>query len=268
MKIPGVFVEFSSRTILTTEWIFGEKFTEARFVDPRSSCRTLLNCYLTQLLNVGYLHADPHPGNLICTNEGKLCLLDFGLVAEVTEQQRYALIEFITHLWMEDWDAIAVDLEHLQFLPEGSTEEANAELREVLQKIFGDMVHGDGLRVNKITRELDQAAREHQIVIPSYFTLILRAFCIVEGLCIESTGGFSIVQVSHFVHCVYDLDVWRRNVLLILPDACCKMTMNGCMVCCNLFSTLRMEDSIWNVFGVCCKQQETQMETQVYPVLL
>jgi len=234
VKIPGVFVEFSSRTILTTEWIFGEKFTEARFVDPRSSCRTLLNCYLTQLLNVGYLHADPHPGNLICTNEGKLCLLDFGLVAEVTEQQRYALIEFITHLWMEDWDAIAVDLEHLQFLPEGSTEEANAELREVLQKIFGDMVHGDGLRVNKITRELDQAAREHQIVIPSYFTLILRAFCIVEGLCIESTGGFSIVQVSHFVHCVYDLDVWRRNVLLILPDACCKMTMNGCMVCCNL----------------------------------
>lgn len=195
VKIPRVYVEFSSRKVLTTEWIFGEKFTEARYVDARASCRVLLNCYLMQLLDVGYLHADPHPGNLIFTNDNKICMLDFGLVAKVTEEQKYALIEFITHLWIEDWNAVATDLEHLGFLPADSASKNDERLVAILKKIFGDMVHGGGLRVNQITKELDAAAREHQIVIPPYFTLILRAFCIVEGLCIQSTGDFSIVQV-------------------------------------------------------------------------
>ena len=195
VKIPNVYAEFSSRTVLTTEWIFGEKFTHAADRDAKTLCRVLLNCCLTQLLDVGYLHADPHPGNLIYTNDNKLCLLDFGLVACVTEEQKYALIEFIAHLWIEDWKAVAVDLVHLGFLPPDRRYEEDKKLIDILKKIFGNMVHGGGLNVSRITDELDSAAREHQIVIPPYFTLILRAFCIVEGICIQSSGGFSIVQV-------------------------------------------------------------------------
>lgn len=44
---------------------------------------TALNCYLMQLLESGFLHADPHPGNLLRTPDGRLCVLDFGLMTEV-----------------------------------------------------------------------------------------------------------------------------------------------------------------------------------------
>ena len=61
----------------------GEKLSESNASDVRELCTTLLNCYLIQLLETGFLHADPHPGNLIRTPDGKICILDFGLMTEV-----------------------------------------------------------------------------------------------------------------------------------------------------------------------------------------
>lgn len=62
----------------------GEKLSESTASDVRELCTTLLNCYLIQLLETGFLHADPHPGNLIRTPDGKICILDFGLMTEVS----------------------------------------------------------------------------------------------------------------------------------------------------------------------------------------
>lgn len=62
-------------------------------------CTTLLNCYLIQLLETGFLHADPHPGNLIRTPDGKICILDFGLMTEVS-----VLVLCMTMtLWLADY---------------------------------------------------------------------------------------------------------------------------------------------------------------------
>jgi RIO-like serine/threonine protein kinase len=76
----------------------GEKLSESRASDVRELCNTLLSAYLIQLLDTGLLHADPHPGNLIRTTDGKICVLDFGLMTEVTPEQRIALVEYIAHL--------------------------------------------------------------------------------------------------------------------------------------------------------------------------
>ena len=67
----------------THEPCAGEKLSESRAADVRELCTTLLNAYLIQLLETGHLHADPHPGNLIRTPDGKICILDFGLMTEV-----------------------------------------------------------------------------------------------------------------------------------------------------------------------------------------
>ncbi len=68
---------------LSQAWCAGEKLSESRASDVRELCTTLLNAYLIQLLETGHLHADPHPGNLIRTPDGKICILDFGLMTEV-----------------------------------------------------------------------------------------------------------------------------------------------------------------------------------------
>lgn len=69
--------------VLTTQWVEGEKLSESRSDDLLPLISTALNCYLVQLLESGFLHADPHPGNLLRTPDGRLCVLDFGLMTQV-----------------------------------------------------------------------------------------------------------------------------------------------------------------------------------------
>ena len=75
--------------------------------------------YLTQLLGTGFFHADPHPGNLIRTADGRLAILDFGLMLEIEERERYGIIECVAHLVHRDYERIGDDLVTLGFLPPG-----------------------------------------------------------------------------------------------------------------------------------------------------
>ncbi|CAD7699161.1 unnamed protein product [Ostreobium quekettii] len=193
ITVPRMYPELTTRRVMTSEWVYGEKLSAATVIDSRATLRTILNCYLIQLLETGFLHADPHPGNILCTMDGKICILDFGLMTEVSKEQRLALIEFIAHLWCEDWEAVAADLGNLDFLPQGVRIDDNREFQVLLERIFGDMVNGGGLRVGRIKSELSRAASDHNLVIPPYFMLILRVFCIIEGVSLSMDDRFAIV---------------------------------------------------------------------------
>ena len=78
IMVPQAYSQYTTRRVLCTQWIDGEKLSESRAEDVKELCTTLLNAYLIQLLDTGLLHADPHPGNLIRTPDGKICILDFG----------------------------------------------------------------------------------------------------------------------------------------------------------------------------------------------
>ena len=58
----------------------------------------LLNSYMVQFLETGYLHGDPHPGNFILMEDGRLGILDYGLMTEITADKRMSFIEFLMHL--------------------------------------------------------------------------------------------------------------------------------------------------------------------------
>lgn len=77
---PQVLPELSSKRVLTTMWVDGVKIEQVNRTNASSFCALAMNSYLTMMLETGVLHADPHPGNLFITPEGKLCILDWGLV--------------------------------------------------------------------------------------------------------------------------------------------------------------------------------------------
>ena len=80
-------------------------------------CGVAINAYLTMLLDTGTLHCDPHPGNLLRTTDGRLCVLDWGMTLEVPSDLQYALLEFIAHLNTEDYDAIPQAKHYTATLP-------------------------------------------------------------------------------------------------------------------------------------------------------
>ena len=82
-SLPGVVVPDvveATPSVLVTSWIDGERLSNRRDADVRQLCNTLLTAYLMQLLETGLLHADPHTGNLLVTPDGRVALLDHGLV--------------------------------------------------------------------------------------------------------------------------------------------------------------------------------------------
>eukprot|EP00798_Chlamydomonas_sp_ICE-L_P030592 gene30592-35603_t len=196
VMVATVFPELTSRKVLCTEWIVAERLASTSTEDVQGMCSTLLNCYLIQLLETGLLHADPHPGNLMLTPDGKIVILDFGLVRE---DQRIALVEFITHLMLENWVAVAEDLVRLGFMPEGLPEGIDAkQLAPFLQGVMGQLVKGGGIRgginIMGMTAELEGVARNYKLSIPPYFALVLRAFAVIEGIALNANPDYAIIH--------------------------------------------------------------------------
>ncbi|KAK9866008.1 hypothetical protein WJX84_009124 [Apatococcus fuscideae] len=194
--VPDVFLQYTSREVLMTSWVQGEKLSQSNAGDVRELCTTLLNCYLIQLLETGFLHADPHTGNLLRTPEGKICILDFGMMTQVTPDQSIALVEYIAHLSVEDWDMIPYDLAQLGFLPPG-VDPVKSGLIGPLSSILTQLVRGGGARgfnIDQVTAELDELAVRFPFQIPSYFALILRAFSVIEGIALRVDPSYAIVK--------------------------------------------------------------------------
>ena len=83
---PGVVDELSTSRVLVTRWVDGERLEKSQADDVSKLCGVALNAYLTMLLGTGLLHCDPHPGNLLRTTDGRLCILDWGLVTQVSTE--------------------------------------------------------------------------------------------------------------------------------------------------------------------------------------
>merc|ERR1712107_399446 len=92
-----------------------------------------IECFLTQLLETGFFHADPHPGNLLVTPDGKLAIIDFGLMAEVPVGDTRTMTMTIVHLMQGDVSGLVEDAVQLNFLPKDVDRES---LVPVLQRVF------------------------------------------------------------------------------------------------------------------------------------
>jgi len=201
--VPDIWPEFSSRYLLTTSWITGEKLSESSTDDVLALCDTILNAYLIQLLETGFLHADPHPGNLLRTPDGKIAILDYGLMSEVTEEQRVSLVEYITHLSLEDWDGIADDLVTLGFVPEGYSDFRDLDVKPILKEMMGQLISGGGVgnisaarigeQILALQEDLKEEGKNYMIVIPPYFALIVRTFSVIEGIALTADPDYAIV---------------------------------------------------------------------------
>ncbi|MBW4608449.1 MAG: AarF/ABC1/UbiB kinase family protein [Hassallia sp. WJT32-NPBG1] len=199
--VPNIYWEYTNRRVLTMEWINGTKLTNtaelsAQGINARYLIEVGVQCSLRQLLEHGFFHADPHPGNLLATTDGKLAYLDFGMMSEIQPLQRYGLIEAIVHVVNRDFEGLAKDYVNLDFL---SPETDLTPIIPAFARVFADAEGASvaDLNIKSITDELSALMYEYPFRVPPYYALIIRSLVTLEGIAIYIDPNFKVLSEAY-----------------------------------------------------------------------
>ncbi|WP_427161421.1 ABC1 kinase family protein [Aliinostoc sp. HNIBRCY26] len=199
--VPKIYWEYTNRRVLTMEWINGTKLTQtaeinAQGIDARYLIEVGVQCSLRQLLEHGFFHADPHPGNLLATPDGKLAYLDFGMMSEIQPPQRYGLIEAIVHVVNRDFEGLAQDYVKLDFL---SPETDLTPIIPAFSKVFANAQGASVAEFNikSITDDLSELMYEYPFRVPPYYALIIRSLVTLEGIAIFIDPEFKVLSEAY-----------------------------------------------------------------------
>ncbi|MEL6496565.1 MAG: AarF/ABC1/UbiB kinase family protein [Cyanobacteria bacterium J06623_7] len=201
VKVPLIYNEFCNHFVLTLEWIDGIKLTdteklEAAGLDADNLVRIGVTSGLRQLLEYGFFHADPHPGNLFATLDGRMAYIDFGMMDQLSESMKETIASAVVQLINKDYEGLAQDFVNLGFLtPDTDIRPIVPALEIVLGKAVGESV-GD-FNFKTITDEFSELMYEYPFRLPAKFALIIRSLITQEGLALSLNPNFKIVEVSY-----------------------------------------------------------------------
>jgi len=201
IHVPKIYWNYTGKRVLTMEWITGNKLTdidaiEAQGIDATHLIEIGVECSLRQLLEHGFFHADPHPGNLLAMQDGRLAYLDFGMMSRIKPYQRYGLIEAVVHLVNRDFEALSRDYVKLDFLT------PDTDLQPIipaLANVFGNALGASVAELNfkSITDQMSAMMYEFPFTVPAYYALIIRSMVTLEGIAIGVDPEFKVLSKAY-----------------------------------------------------------------------
>ncbi len=185
--IPKVYLEHTTSSILTMEYVEGIKISEIETLDAKGYDRKLLTKHgadfiLTQVLEYGFFHGDLHPGNIFVLPNNVLCPVDFGIMGFVDQYSREVFVEIIANIVMQNAFQVS------RLLLELTDYDEEPDLRALERDIAGftgQYLEGSTLRninMGKMLQDIVQIALNHRLRLMPETFLMLKAFTAVEGV--------------------------------------------------------------------------------------
>ena len=201
VKVPAIYWRYTNSHVLTLEWIDGFKLTDTQRIkaaglDTDTLIDVGVSSGLQQLLEHGFFHADPHPGNLFAMSDGRMAYIDFGMMDQLEETTKETLVDAIVHLVNKDYLDLAEDFVKLGFLT------PNTDIRPIvpaLEAVLGDAIGknvGD-FNFKSITDSFSELMYEYPFRVPAKFALIIRSLVTQEGIALSLNPNFKIVEVAY-----------------------------------------------------------------------
>ncbi|WP_186493172.1 ABC1 kinase family protein [Synechococcus sp. BIOS-U3-1] len=239
IAVPLIYREATSRRVLTMEWIDGVKLTNLEAVremgiDPNEMVSVGVNCSLQQLLEHGFFHADPHPGNLLALSDGRLCYLDFGMMSEVSRESRTGLIQAVVHLVNRNFGKLSKDFVNLGFL----AEDVNLEpIVPAFETVFSQALEAGVSRMDfkAVTDDLSGVMYKFPFRVPPYYALIIRSLVTLEGIALSVDYDFKILGAAY---------PYFARRLMEDPDPQLRQSLKEMLFDGDIFSWTRLENLV------------------------
>lgn len=197
--IPRVFWEYSTRYVLTEEYIDGVKLSDMEEIARRGWDRHKLSrlgteTFLSQIILHGFFQADPHPGNILVLDEDRIAFIDFGEVGTLTDNRLMQLGELLLSVSRQDLDRITATLEGMEIIGEYvDREELEEDIADLVAHVTSSSV-GE-LDMNRLRIEVMNMAYRHDLRMPSYLTALMKALVTVEGVGKKLDPSFNFMEV-------------------------------------------------------------------------
>ncbi|KAL8264046.1 hypothetical protein R6Q59_022176 [Mikania micrantha] len=201
VKIPRAYRQLSGSRVLVMEWIDGIRCTDPQAIkeagiDVNGFLTVGVSAALRQLLEFGLFHGDPHPGNIFAMRDGRIAYVDFGNVAQLSQQNKQILIDAVVHAVNEDYAEMANDFTRLGFLASGTDV---SPIIPALEAIWQNSA-GKGLadfNFRSVTGKFNQLVYQYPIRIPERFSLVIRSLLTQEGICFTLKPDFKFLEVAY-----------------------------------------------------------------------
>lgn len=198
--IPRIIWKMTGRRVITIEYVPGARITDLQALDAMEIDRKELtgvgvNFYLKQLLEDGFFHADPHPGNMRIMPDGRVGIFDFGMVGRVAPHLKKAISDSFMHVVKREYRLIVDDFVEMGFLdPDADRESLCEELTPILEARFNEGI--TRVRFRKVLFDFSDVVYRYPFKLPSDFTYIMRALLTLEGVAITINPEFNFVDAA------------------------------------------------------------------------
>jgi ubiquinone biosynthesis protein len=227
IHIPRVYPDLSSTRLLVMDYMQGRKLKEAdrhRLSNAEILAKNGMQAIVKQILEDGFFHADPHPGNLLITGDETICLLDWGMVGRLIQQERHVLLNLILAIVEHDAQRLS---DALLVITAGSADLDRQELERDLLNLMDYHITGNlaELRLERFIMDIMEIVRKFRLRIPSKYFTTLKTLITVEGTARQLYPQLDVVgemepHVRRLAALHFKPDVlWRQLRTLILEMA-------------------------------------------------
>ncbi|AZA54353.1 ABC1 kinase family protein [Chryseobacterium sp. G0201] len=184
--VPKIYEEFSNNNVLCMEFIDGIKVTDkaallAHNIDPVKISEVGLRLFVSQILDYGFFHADPHAGNVLVKKDGKVVFIDFGAVGKIQPNDKEILESLIVSFVAKNTHKIVRSLKKMAIsydIPDERRFENDVE--DIL-----NFVHSSSLKeINPqaIINKMKDVLKDNRLYMPDYFYLLFKGISLIEGV--------------------------------------------------------------------------------------
>ena len=200
VKVPRVYWRYTSPKVLTLEYVPGIKIShyeaiEAAGLDRKLLARLGARAYLHQLLNKGFFHADPHPGNIAVSPDGSLIFYDFGMMGQIKSNIREKLMDTLFGIAQKNSNIVVESLIDLGALvPTGDMTPVRRSIQYMLDNFMDKPFEEQS--IDAISEDLYDIAYGQPFRFPATFTFVMRAFSTLEGVGKGLDPDFNFMEVA------------------------------------------------------------------------
>ncbi len=200
---PRPIRELSTHRVLTTTFVEGKKISDieaidAFGIDKADLAKRLVRAFCQMIFVDGTYHADPHPGNILVRKDGALILLDFGATAELSQNMREGIPEFLESVLRRDTNGLVKAMRKMGFLSRTSDEKVSEQVIEYFHRRFQEEIKLESFNLKDIKvdpqrgfenlldlRKMNIGLKElsSAFVIPKDWVLLERTILLLYGSC-------------------------------------------------------------------------------------